>query len=161
REDLAVGWHELVSRTWLWAIIVWATTYLFFVVAPVMVLGPVIAKDSLGGAKAWGAIVAFASVGSLCGAALALRWKPVRPMLACCFLVLLGTATPLLLALGQAAAAIAAAQFAGGVAMGFFMAVWQTTLQQQIPADKLSRVSAYDWMGSLAFFPLGLALTGP
>jgi MFS family permease len=160
-EDLAGGWRELRSRTWLWVIIVWATTYLCLVVAPVMVLGPVIAKDSLGGARAWGAILAFSAVGSLCGAGLALRWRPLRPMLACCLLVLLGAPTPLLLALEQPAAAIAAAQFAGGLAMGFFMAVWQTTLQQHIPPDKLSRVSAYDWMGSLAFFPIGLALTGP
>ena len=32
--------------------------------------------------------------------------------------------------------------------MGVFGAVWQTTLQQHVPEEALSRVSAWDWMGS-------------
>ena len=39
--------------------------------------------------------------------------------------------------------------------------VWESTLQRHIPAESLSRVSAYDWFGSLAFYPLGLAVWGP
>jgi hypothetical protein len=35
------------------------------------------------------------------------------------------------------------------------------SLQQHIPAAVLSRVSAYDWLGSVALIPLGYALTGP
>ena len=31
----------------------------------------------------------------------------------------------------------------------------------QIPPDKLSRVSAYDWMVSIGLLPLGYALAGP
>ena len=57
--------------------------------------------------------------------------------------------------------AIAAAQAAAGVAIGFFVAVWQTTLQQHVPEEALSRVSAWDWMGSFAFMPLGFVLAGP
>jgi hypothetical protein len=30
-----------------------------------------------------------------------------------------------------------------------------------VPAESLSRVSAYDWFGSLAFQPLGMAIWGP
>ena len=52
--ELAGGWRELVSRTWLWVIIVWATTILFAVVAPFQTLGPMIAKQSLGGAASVG-----------------------------------------------------------------------------------------------------------
>ena len=32
---------------------------------------------------------------------------------------------------------------------------------RHIPADALSRVSSYDWMGSLALLPLGFAIAGP
>jgi hypothetical protein len=39
--------------------------------------------------------------------------------------------------------------------------VWESTLQRHIPGDSLSRVSAYDWFGSFAFYPLGLAVAGP
>jgi hypothetical protein len=34
-------------------------------------------------------------------------------------------------------------------------------LQQHVPAAVLSRVSAYDWLGSVALVPLGYALAGP
>lgn len=34
-------------------------------------------------------------------------------------------------------------------------------LHQEIPEDKLSRVSAYDWFGSVAMLPLATALAGP
>ncbi len=41
-----------------------------------------------------------------------------------------------------------------------FNTLWATTLQQRIPPASLSRVSAYDWFGSLLCDPLGLALAG-
>jgi hypothetical protein len=41
------------------------------------------------------------------------------------------------------------------------MSVWESTLQRRVPAASLSRVASYDWFGSLAFRPLGLALWGP
>ena len=40
------------------------------------------------------------------------------------------------------------------------MSVWESTLQRHIPDESLSRVSSYDWFGSYAFYPLGLALWG-
>jgi hypothetical protein len=42
-----------------------------------------------------------------------------------------------------------------------FNALWETALQQHVPPAALSRVSAYDWFGSLAFQPLGLVIAGP
>jgi hypothetical protein len=46
------------------------------------------------------------------------------------------------------------------VALMLGMSVWESTLQRNIPDESLSRVSAYDWFGSYAFYPLGLALWG-
>jgi predicted MFS family arabinose efflux permease len=159
--DLKGGWHELISHTWLWVIVAWAATYLGIVVAPFMTLGPVVAKESLGGAAAWGLISAGWGAGSLAGGLLALRWKPIRPMLTCTLLVLLFAPAVALLALRAPAPLIAAAQAMGGVGMGVFGAVWMTTLQQHVREDALSRVSAWDWMGSFLFLPLGLVLAGP
>jgi hypothetical protein len=34
-------------------------------------------------------------------------------------------------------------------------------MAQRIPPHTLSRVSSYDWMGSLALLPLGYLLAGP
>jgi tellurite resistance protein TehA-like permease len=54
---------------------------------------------------------------------------------------------------------------AGGFAMGFgieiFGVLWETTMQQQIPGEKLSRLYAYDMLGSIALMPVGLAVVGP
>ena len=36
-----------------------------------------------------------------------------------------------------------------------FNTLWETTLQQHIPPPSLSRVSAYDWFGSLLCEPVG------
>lgn len=159
--DLAGGWRELVAHRWLWVIVAWASTYLGIVVAPFMTLGPVIAKESLGGASAWGLIAAGWGAGSLAGFLIALRWKPGRPMLVCTLLVLLVAPAIALLALRAPAPVIALAQAIGGIGMGLFGAVWQTTLQQHVREEALSRVSAWDWMGSFVFLPLGLVLAGP
>ena len=48
-----------------------------------------------------------------------------------------------------------------GAALGLFLVWWETTLAEQIPPAALSRVSAYDWMGSLGLLPVGLLLAGP
>jgi MFS family permease len=159
--DLKGGWHELISHTWLWVIVAWAATYLGIVIAPWMTLGPVVAKQSLGGAAAWGLIAAGWGAGTVAGGLIALRWKPVRPMLTCTLLVLLVAPGVALLALHAPAPMIATAQMIGGAGMGIFSAVWQTTLQQQVREDALSRVSAWDWMGSFLFLPLGLIAAGP
>jgi MFS family permease len=159
--DLKGGWHELLAHTWLWVIVLWASTFLCIVIAPFVTLGPVIAKESLGGAASWGIIAAGWGAGSLGGGLLALRWKPSRPMFTCSALVLLIAPAMALLALRAPAPVIATAQAMGGVGMGVFGAVWQTTLQRHVPEEALSRVSAWDWMGTFAFLPLGLILAGP
>ncbi len=106
--DLKGGWHELVSHTWLWVIVAWAAAFLGIVVAPYMTLGPVIAKESLGGPAAWGLIAAGWGTGNIIGGLIAMRWKPLRPMLVCCAAVLLIAPAMILLALRAPASLIAA-----------------------------------------------------
>ena len=52
------------------------------------------------------------------------------------------------------------ALLAGGGNM-VFNSLWETALQRHIPPAALSRVSAYDWFGSLAFAPIGYVIAGP
>ena len=159
--ELAGGWRELVARTWLWVIILWATSILFAVVAPFQTLGPLVAKQSLGGAPTWGMIAAAFGLGMVAGGVVALRFKPARPMFVSSVLFFLAVPGPALLALRAPALAIAGVQVLAGVAIGFFIAVWQTTMQQHVPPHALSRVSAWDWLGSFALLPLGFVLAGP
>jgi hypothetical protein len=57
--------------------------------------------------------------------------------------------------------ALAAAWALAGVAFGLGGVLWETTLQQRIPNETLSRVSAYDWLGSIAMRPIGYVAIGP
>ncbi len=158
--DLRDGFAEVRSRTWVWSIIVVASLINTLGVA-FPVLGAVTAKSHLGGAAAWAAILAFRAVGWLIGSTTLLRLKPRRPLLVA---VLAGmiTALPTLLLAGPAPLVlIVIAALISGVGSMVFNTLWETTLQQHIPAAARSRVSSYDWFGSIAFAPLGYALIGP
>lgn len=49
----------------------------------------------------------------------------------------------------------------GGLATELFSVFWDTSLQGHVPNDVLSRVSAWDAMGSLVLMPVGFAVVGP
>jgi hypothetical protein len=48
-----------------------------------------------------------------------------------------------------------------GAALTLFNVFWFTALQREIPSPELCRVSSWDYLGSLALQPVGLALSGP
>jgi predicted MFS family arabinose efflux permease len=159
--ELKEGWSEFASRAWLWSIVVAAGIGNMAAVGASMVLGPIVAKQSLGGASAWAAILACQGAGFLVGGLLLLRWRPRRPLLVgeCGLLI---WALPLVfLASVQSTPLIAAGFFLSGIALELFNVAWSTALQQHIPLEKLSRVSAYDALGSFVFIPLGLIIVGP
>jgi len=64
-------------------------------------------------------------------------------------------------ALGAPLALVVVCAFATGFGFSLLMIWWETALARHIPAGALSRVSAWDWMGSLALLPLGFLLAGP
>jgi hypothetical protein len=159
--DLHEGWGEFKSRTWVWAMVASFGFFQLTLFPAMLVLGPVIAKAHLGGAGAWGAILAFQAAGSVIGGLVALRFAPRRPLLASCFLMLptagflalLGAAAPVwLLCLGG---------FIAGVGLTSGDIFWVTTFQRLVPEHLLSRLSSFDWLGSVALNPIGYALVGP
>src|SRR5205807_8159461 len=79
--ELIEGWNEFRSREWLWVIVVCASVGNLVATASFSVLAPLIAKPYLGGAAAYGAIVATQSAGFIAGGMLSLRWRPARPLL--------------------------------------------------------------------------------
>jgi MFS family permease len=157
--DLRDGWHEFVARTWVWVIVVGASLG-NMMSAVWLVLAATWIKEGHGGAGAWTAILVVSAAGALIGGATVLRVRPRRPLLAGC-LVLVPTVLPLvLLALRLPWGTFVAAALATGFGSMVFNTLWETALQQHVPAASLSRVSAYDWFGSLLCQPLGLALAG-
>jgi hypothetical protein len=158
--DLRDGWREFVARTWVWLIVVGAAFGNVFT-SFFSVLGAVVSKEELGGALAWTVILAGLSVGSIAGGFVALRVHVRRPLyFGSALTAFLGVPTALL-ALQAPAVAIAAGAFLAGCGNMVFNSLWETALQRHVAPAALSRVSAYDWFGSLAFQPLGLAAAGP
>ncbi len=159
--DLREGWREFTGRTWLWAVVVQFSLANAVVGAADAVYGPLVARDHLGGAGPWGLALGFFGAGTVAGALLMTRWKPRRLLLAgtlCVFPLALPSAA---LAIPTSAGVLCAVMFLTGVTLEVFGVSWMTALHQEIPEDKLSRVAAYDWFGSVALLPLATALAGP
>jgi MFS family permease len=159
--DLAEGFAEFRSRAWLVAFVGEYALYHLVFFAPLYVLGPTVASRELGGAPAWAAILASYGVGAIAGGIAGLRLRPRRPLRVVALLFALDAPVLLALASGESVPLIAAAALLSGAASGFAAPVWETTLQQRVPAESLSRVSSFDWLGSMAFLPLGYAIVGP
>ena len=159
--QLRTGWSEFWGRTWLWSIVVGASMFNLMTMAPYFVLGAVVAKQSLGGAAAWGTILGAQGAGAVLGGITMLRLHVKRPLVVGALSLLVWPFPMLALAYVAPVPVIAAGAFLGGASFAVFDTQWQTTMQREVPREVLSRVSAYDWFGSLVFLPLGYAIAGP
>lgn len=158
--ELREGWSEFVSRTWLWA------SVLFFglgnlAFAAQGVLGPAVAEAELGGAGAWAAILTAGGVGSVAGGLLALRIRPARPLAASVIAAAPFGLTLAALAVPAPVWLLAAVAFLAGAGLSIHLALWFTVFQQQVPERAQSRVSSYDALGSFVLMPIGYAIAGP
>jgi MFS family permease len=158
--DLREGWVAFRSRRWVWTVVV------YFAIGNLLwgawsALGPVVAARDLGGAAAWGTVLAAMGVGALIGSLLATQVAPRRPLV---FVALTDGLFALPLAFLAAAPPVpllACGALLSGAGMMLGISVWESTLQRHIPGESLSRISSYDWFGSLAFAPLGLVIWAP
>jgi MFS family permease len=159
--DLRDGWREFISRPWVVAIIASFGLFQLTYFPALLVLGPTVAKDHLGGAAGWGSILAVEALGAVVGGAFALRLRVRRPLVIGELVVLpsgfllFGLAVPLPLV------AIAAIGFVVGMGFALGETLYVTAFQRNIPEHALSRISSYDWLGSVALNPIGYALIGP
>lgn len=159
--DLRDGWQEFIGRPWLWAVVAQFSVVVAAVGAAEAVYGPLVAQDELGGARPWGFALAAFGVGTVAGGLLMVRWKPRRLLLAgtlCVFPLALPSAG---LAVPLPMEGLCLVMFVSGAAIEVFGVSWMTAMHQEIPEEKLSRVAAYDWFGSVAMVPVATALAGP
>ena len=159
--ELREGWSEFRSHTWLWVIVAQFGVVLMAWYGAFSVLGPVVAREHLGGPAAWGAITAADAFGLIAGGLAALRFTPRRPML---FVVLTGGAiaiSPLSLAMVLPLPAVCLASFGLGVFVEMMMVQWTVTMARNIPSEMLARVSSYDVLGSVMAMPAGALIAGP
>jgi Major Facilitator Superfamily len=159
--DLLEGWSEFTRQTWVWTCVCHFALFQAAALAPFFVLGPLIAEEELGGVSAFATISVFSGIGSVIGSLAAIRFRPERQLVAAFLSLLIWT--PVLIAFAVAAPVwvISTVALAAAAGMNFAGTIWFTALQEHVPQHALSRVSSYDWAGSVLFLPLGYILVGP
>jgi predicted MFS family arabinose efflux permease len=159
--SLADGWTEFTARSWVWLMVVQLAFVNILLAGGFFVLGPVIAKQSLGGAPAWAAILTAQAIGFVCGSLLSARLRPRHPVRTAALLTM-GFPLPLFLLASHASViAIGATAFVLGLCIDMYGVLFDTTLQKRTPPESLSRLMSYESLGSMALVPIGSALIGP
>ena len=159
--ELKSGWKVFLSFRWVVVAVAGFSVVMMVMRGAEGVLGPVLMKESFGGAKAWALIATLESIGFVLGSTLNTRYKPKHPLYMCTllsfsaalFVFLLRPSIPLLV--------IGGASLLWGITIESWYIHWMTALQLHIPRESLSRVSSYDMTFSLIFQPIGLAIAGP
>jgi len=158
--DLAEGWEEVRRVRWLTA------GFLGFALGNVgigmfFVLGPLVARQHLGGAGPWGLILTAGAIGGFVGGLFAYRFRPRHPVAVAFGIWSVGAAPVLALVPPLPVVVIMAANavFTASVITG--NTLWETAMQREVRPDRLARVGAIDWLLSLCLMPAGQALAGP
>ena len=158
--DLQEGWRAVRERPWvLWTIGCYCVA-LLTALAPFFVLGASVARHVYGTEAVYGLANAAFGVGTISGALIGSRWRPEYPMRVGSAVAVLWPISFTLFASGPSVAVLYPCMAVAGAGIGLFAVLWETALAQRIPPHLLSRVSAWDWMGSLALLPLGYILSG-
>jgi len=159
-QELKLGWKEFISRKWLWVIVVQFGFIVASVEAVNGLIGPAITRTYMGGASDWGFIAAGLGIGTIVGGFGSFYIKVSHPLK----IATLASFSFSFISLAMIAPLplywIVLAAFLGGIGWEMFSILWNTTLQQAIPSHMLSRVSAYDHIGSVGLAPLGIVVAG-
>ncbi|GIH80063.1 MFS transporter [Planobispora longispora] len=158
---IGAGVAQVMGRSWLRLWIVHVCLTNMIAVSPILVLGPYIADDHLGGAPAWSAIGIGYAAGGIAGGVIAARWRPARPMVAALSVFLLMIPLPALLALPAATWQLVFAAVTAGLQLVVYNVLQTTALQHNLPEEHLARASSVVMLGALVAAPIGMGLAGP
>ncbi len=159
--DLKLGWKEFRQHRWLQLITAQYGLLNLVAFAPFFVLGPVLFASLPNGAKLWGLIASATGVGGMVGGLFILRLRFLRPLVAFELAAALLTTPLVLLAFHAPVLPVAVGSAIFGAALAVLNVTVQTTIQERIPTDVLSRVNAMFSVVSLGLGPIGFALCGP
>ena len=152
--EMREGWGYFRSHPWIWTV-----TAAFGVFNAVnrgvwQILGPVIAKTTIG-AAGWGLVLSARGVGALLAGLVMVRLTLRRPMVPALSSMALAAGPLILLGAGVGTFWLQAAAFVAGAATELFTVVWTTVHSTLVPERLLSRVGAHDEFWSTAPIPIG------
>ncbi|WP_327087392.1 MFS transporter [Nonomuraea sp. NBC_01738] len=152
--DIRDGWTEFLRLRWVWTVSLGFCVINLVQVGTWQILGPVLTRQ-LSGEETWGAVLSARGAGMLVVSALMYRLV-VRHLLRLGQLMSVLGALPLL-ALGAHLHApwLIAIAFVAGLGSSFAAVSWETSLQEHVPPQVLSRVSSYDDLLSYVAIPIG------
>ena len=158
--DIREGWTEFRRIRWVWTVSLGFCLVNLVQTGTWQILGPVLTRQ-LSGTATWGLVLSARGVGLLAMSALMYRLT-VRHLLRLGQLASVLGALPLL-ALGAHLHApwLIAAAFVAGLGSSVAGISWDTSLQEHVPPQVLSRVSSYDDLLSYIAIPLGQLSVGP
>ena len=157
---LGRGWREVRTRSWVVALLGGFSAYSIFVLPAIFVLGPVLMAQKFDGASSWALTNIGFGVGALVGDLVLLRWRPRFALRVAAFALIGASCQAIIIAVGPNVWVITALQAVTGACVTACFSLWETSLQEHIPGDALSRVSSFDYLASGGFIPLGNLLAG-
>jgi MFS family permease len=158
--DMAGGFHEVRTRTWLWfLIVVMAIGNILFTVWPV--LAPLICKQRYGGAPAYAALGVASTAGLLAGGVLLLWFKPRYLLRVAMAASIPWTVPGILLGLHLPIYIVVLFQFVGALGLSVESSLLWIAIQQSVPAGANSRVTSLEYAATTSIMPLGYLLVGP
>ncbi|HEX7003018.1 MAG TPA: MFS transporter [Trueperaceae bacterium] len=161
RQEFLAGFDYVLGSTWLWLTILIFASVNVFMAGSIAVVLPVVAESSLGGAAALGWLLAAMAGGALGGSLLLgqLGLRRRRGLTAYLGVAVSGFCL-LSFALVPTMTVGLTSMFLLGASLILFGVIWESTVQELVPAQMLGRVISIDMLGSFALLPLGYLLLG-
>ena len=160
-DDLIHGWKIFISFRW---IVIGVFGFSFIILAWAAgenILGPLIALEEFNGAKYWSLVLTFEGIGLIIGSIIGVKIKLKYPLR---FLLIISFSISLYMwsmARPQSIWFIAFCALLWGLTLDLWITIWSTAMAREVPREALSRVSAFDAMGTMLLRPVGLAIAGP
>ncbi|MEJ6578076.1 MAG: MFS transporter [Actinomycetota bacterium] len=160
-DDLIHGWKIFISFRW---IVIGVFGFSFIILAWAAgenILGPLIALEEFNGAKSWSLVLTFEGIGLIIGSIIGVKIKLKYPLR---FLLIISFSISLYMwsmARPQSIWFIAFCALLWGLTLDLWITIWSTAMAREVPREALSRVSAFDAMGTMLLRPVGLAIAGP
>lgn len=151
------GLRFVMSTGWLRACLASFTVVVALVVVPLPLYLGYLVRGHANAEAQLGAFLAANGVGAACGAGIfGFRVRGRLHISVWSGMAIAGLALSISV-LMPSSVLVGACFFVGGAALAVAAAAWMTVLQTSVPPRLLGRVSAVDWLSSLAFAPLALA----